>query len=251
MKLYIDQGNTRIKLWLISAGRIHAETVCARAEEAAAWLAARGCGGVDVRLASVASTSAQDDLASALAPMAATLTFARVDPARLPTAYAEPARLGVDRWLAVLAAADEPLPAVVVDAGTAFTVDVLSADGDHLGGYILPGLALQRDVLAGRTAQVRFPEPDWSSAAWGDTTAACVCHGSLLSLAALVDAAAVRLRAMAGAMPRVLLTGGDALHFLPLLPQAELHPYLVLEGLAAYFDDTQTLALWRAARVSS
>lgn len=251
MKLYIDQGNTRTKLWLIAAGRIHAEAVCARAEEAAAWLATQGCDRVDVRLASVASASAQDDLASALAPMASTLTFARVDPARLPTAYAEPGRLGVDRWLAVLAAADEPVPAVVVDAGTAFTVDALSADGRHLGGYILPGLALQREALAGRTAQVRFPEPDWSDAGWGSTTAACVCHGSLLSLAALVEAATVRLRAASDVMPRVLLTGGDARHFLPLLPQVELHPNLVLEGLAAYFGDTQALTLWRAARLSS
>lgn len=249
MKLYIDQGNTRIKLWLIADGRIHAEHVCAQAAEAAGWLAGQGVAGLSIRLASVATPEAQTTLASALKPLAATLAFARVDPERLPTAYAEPGRLGVDRWLAVLAAADESSPAIVVDAGTAFTVDALSAAGRHLGGYILPGLALQRDVLASRTAQVRFPEADWSDAGWGGSTAACVCHGSLLSLAALVEAAAARLQAEAGVRPRVLLTGGDAAHFRPLLPQAELHPHLVLEGLAAYFDDAQTLALWRATGV--
>lgn len=251
MKLYIDQGNTRIKLWLIEAGQIRAETVASDADEAAFWLGTQAAIAVDVLLTSVATQPAQDALVAALAPLTATLAFARVDPLRLPTAYAQPERLGIDRWLAVLAAADEPSPALVVDAGTAFTVDALSADGRHLGGYILPGLALQREVLASRTAQVRFPEPDWSDAGWGDSTAACVCHGSLLSLAALVETAVGRLRAETGVMPRVLLTGGDAVHFRPLLPQAEWHPHLVLEGLAVYFNDARTLALWRAGQVSA
>ncbi len=249
MKLYIDQGNTRIKLWLIDAGQILAEAVVPHADEAASWLAGQGAVAVEVLLSSVAAPSVQEALATALAPLTATLTFARVNPARLPTAYAQPERLGVDRWLAVLAAADEPSPALVVDAGTAFTVDALSADGRHLGGYILPGLALQRDVLASRTAQVSFPEPDWSDAGWGSTTAACVCHGSLLALAALVNAAAVRLGGEAGVMPRLLLTGGDAAYFRPLLPQAEWHPHLVLEGLAVFFNDARTLALWRGGKV--
>ncbi len=247
MKLYVDQGNSRIKLWLMDADRIHAETVCDSAEAVAAWLSGLKPGVLDVRLSSVTTAPAQDALAAALRPFAASLAFARVDGERLPTAYAQPERLGIDRWLAVLAAADRPQPAIVVDAGTAFTVDALSADGRHLGGYILPGLALQRDALAARTAQVQFPAPDWSDVAWGETTSTCVCHGSLLSLVALVEAAVARLERDSGVPPRVLLTGGDALHFQAFL-QAESHPCLVLEGLAAYFHDAEALAVWRAGK---
>lgn len=248
MTLYIDQGNSRIKLWLIEAGAMVAEQVCDDALAAARWLQGLGAQALDVRLASVAGEAADEALSAALQPFAASLAFARVDVGRLPTAYAAPGRLGVDRWLAVLAATPAITPAIIVDAGTAFTVDALSADGRHLGGYILPGLSLQRDALAARTARVSFPAPDWSRQGWGEDTSACVCNGSLLALSALVRSACERLQAESGLRPRMLLTGGDAERFAPFLEEAELHPWLVLEGLAVYFDDAEVLALWRGRR---
>lgn len=245
MKLYIDQGNTRIKLWLIEAGRLQIEAYCRDAEDLAGWLSGQAAEAMDVRVASVAGDQADAALTEALRPRARSLAFARVDTARLPTAYAEPARLGVDRWLAVLAATTEAGPAIIVDAGTAFTVDALSEGGMHLGGYILPGLSLQREALAARTARVAFPEPDWSGLDWGESTSSAVCRGSLQALVALVGAAQARLRQASGGEPRVLLTGGDAALIAAHLV-AELHPMLVLEGLAVYFNDAETRRLARA-----
>lgn len=237
MKLYVDQGNSRIKLWLFDAGRPVAAVVCRDGREVGSWLAAQACTIPMARVASVRDAQAQAELAEELAGSCADVAFARVDPSRLPTAYADPARLGVDRWLGVLASAQAGRSmAVIVDAGTAFTVDILQS-GRHAGGYILPGLALQRAALASQTAQVRFPEPDWAGTMPGTNTAACVGHGSLLALAALVRTAAETL-AVDGRQPPILLTGGDAARFVPLLPAAEHHPGLILEGLAAYFGDT-------------
>jgi hypothetical protein len=82
-------------------------------------------------------------------------------------AYSDPARLGVDRFLALIGAhALHAGPKLIVDAGTAVTYDLLLADGSHLGGLILPGIALMRDsVLAGTQIPRYEPaEADQSSA---------------------------------------------------------------------------------------
>ncbi len=72
-------------------------------------------------------------------------------------AYIEPERLGVDRWLGVIAAHYVVTgDVVVVDAGTAIKVDVVNNDGVHLGGYITPGLAMMEESLLSKTARIRF-----------------------------------------------------------------------------------------------
>lgn len=72
-------------------------------------------------------------------------------------AYAEPERLGIDRWLGVIAAHHAVKGGVVVvDAGTAIKVDVVNQEGLHLGGYIAPGLLMMEGVLLSKTAQIRY-----------------------------------------------------------------------------------------------
>lgn len=75
-------------------------------------------------------------------------------------AYKEPSRLGIDRWLSIIGAYHLVKNSlVVVDAGTAIKVDVVSFDGVHLGGYIVPGLALMEKMLLSNTARIRY-EPN-------------------------------------------------------------------------------------------
>ncbi|WP_295451148.1 type III pantothenate kinase, partial [uncultured Thiodictyon sp.] len=103
----------------------------------------------------------------------------------LRVAYAEPARLGVDRWLALLGAQGCDA-ALIVDAGTAVTFDVLAPAGLHLGGLILPGLTMMRDsLLAGTQIPPGAPEPTVEP--WATDTAAAVATGSLHALAALAE----------------------------------------------------------------
>ena len=140
---------------------------------------------------------------------------------------------GVDRWLALLAAREEgDGPALVVDAGTAITYDLLLTDGRHLGGLILPGMAMMREgVLAG----TRIPpvEPVESGEPWAADTAAAVAAASVQAPAALAERLLDRLAAVAGETPRVLLTGGDAGRLAAALHRpARLIPDLVLRGLA-------------------
>ena len=155
-------------------------------------------------------------------------------------AYAEPTRFGVDRWLALVAAHHQgPGAALIVDAGTAITYDVLLADGQHLGGLILPGVHLMRATLFGST---RIPpvagltHPDSSAPPWATDTAAAIAGASLQAPAALAERLWRRLCDQAGEGARLILTGGDAEHLAPLIAgPVRLQPALVLQGLALAF----------------
>ena len=163
--------------------------------------------------------------------------FARVVRARggVRVQYPEPAGLGADRWLAMLAgyrlARDNCL---IVDSGTALTIDALDAGGLHLGGYIMPGLATLRSGLLRSTAIRPPPESETASTALGNNTGAAIRNGALFMLCGAVRLAAERLAGDNGASPALILTGGDA----PLLRReigidsARVVPELVLDGLA-------------------
>ncbi|WP_159017423.1 type III pantothenate kinase [Cognatiluteimonas profundi] len=148
-------------------------------------------------------------------------------------AYADPARLGVDRFLALLAAhARASGPSLVVGVGTALTIDLLDADGVHRGGRIAPSPTLMRDSLHARAPQL--PARGGSYAAFADETASALasgCEGAALALIAQSMQAAT---AMLGTTPRVLLHGGGAPALLPASGDAIIAPALVLEGLALW-----------------
>lgn len=152
-------------------------------------------------------------------------------------AYAEPARLGVDRWLAILAARELfKGPLCVVDCGTALTIDVLAEDGRHLGGLIVPGMQLMRDSLIGRSEAIRGQLDQASHeqvTLLGTDTGSAVAGGTLYAEVAVVDRILSDLRAELGDGLRCILTGGDAQRLQPLLGcRAHYEADLVLLGLA-------------------
>jgi type III pantothenate kinase len=148
-------------------------------------------------------------------------------------AYAQPQSLGVDRWLALLAAhAAGAGPALVVDAGTAITYDLLLADGRHLGGLILPGIDLMRDALLVGTHIPRV-EPEDAHAPWAADTAGAIAAGSIQAPVSLAERLLDCLAVEAGAAPGLILTGGDAERLMGALDRPARHqPDLVLRGLA-------------------
>lgn len=136
--------------------------------------------------------------------------------AGLHNGYRDPGRLGVDRWMAVLGAWSEiRRSCLVVDAGTAMTIDAV-ADNRHLGGYILPGLRMQRESLGQRTALVGS-SLDAGTVDWGRATQEAVANGTLLSAVATIERALVELQRAVDDTCPLFVTGGDAPVIAPLL----------------------------------
>lgn len=227
MWLAVDSGNTRVKWALIENGRIIAQ---------AATVKTRPRLPVDKRIQAV--RVAHVGTAADLQRLQKALTGRRhvqfIRPRRvaagMTNAYRPPQALGVDRWLCLLAAYQLPATrrrgAVVISAGTAITIDVLSAAGTFLGGIILPGLALMPAALARATP---LPRVDYRQAAaiLPQNTAAAIGTGG--ALAAAASALALRRRHLPGA--RLLLTGGDAPLLQPHLPAALLKAQLLFDGM--------------------
>jgi type III pantothenate kinase len=158
---------------------------------------------------------------------------------RLKIAYAEPSRLGVDRFLALLAASErEDGPWLLASAGTALTVDVLDTSGQHRGGLIAPMPAQMRTALATRFSQLDVPEG--AAADFGCDTADAIASGARSAAIGLLEHSFRRASARLGAAPTVLVGGGHAeLLMQAEVPGAQAAPGLVLDGLARYVKDAK------------
>jgi type III pantothenate kinase len=153
-------------------------------------------------------------------------------------AYRDPAQMGVDRWVAMIGARHHRCgPLVVVDAGTALTVDMLDADGVHLGGVIVPGYRLMLSSLLGNTSDIaeatetvadRINNKNGIAAR---STGEAIHSGALIALISLIRHGQEFLEKQCEISPRILLCGGDADMLLPLLHNAEIVADLVLRGL--------------------
>jgi type III pantothenate kinase len=150
-------------------------------------------------------------------------------------AYVEPKRLGVDRWLGVIAAHHSVKgDVVVVDAGTAIKVDVVGGDGVHLGGYITPGLGMMENALLSNTARIRYDACEVvAGKGLPDTTARAVtegCHEMVLGF----------LERIYRCHPdfKWVVTGGDSQVLLSLLGiSMEYQPNLVALGAKLVGDE--------------
>ena len=238
MKLLLDLGNTRLKWAMVSADEWIGRGAVAWDEDVAAMLAHAWKGLAQpqrVLGASVVDASRERHMEQLVSE-----SFSRdIEWVRTPAeacgvriAYAEPQRLGVDRFLAMVAARHEGCaPCVLAGIGTALTLDALMADGRHLGGLIAPGPLLMQQSLLGATARVR-PEHAGAIRSIADNTADAVVSGCWQAVAALVERFATQVASTSGDTQRLLLDGGDAATLLPLLGvPAELAADSVLRGL--------------------
>ncbi|MCU7870295.1 MAG: type III pantothenate kinase [Candidatus Thiodiazotropha sp. (ex Lucinoma borealis)] len=238
MRLYVDIGNTAIK-WAneveLQTGVLH--QVSSGGLPAAiegAWLKIQKPD--EVHIASVLQHQVLLNLVDwiqrhwQIAPMFAQT---KQDELGVINGYRQPSQLGVDRWLVLLAARMHSLdPLIIVDCGSATTVDAMDADGRHLGGIILPGLKLFASCLRQNTDIPPYGAGEIMNC-FATDTAAGVNTGAMLAHTATIEKLYQNLQLRCGGEIGCLVTGGGAELLSRHLELAhDLVPDLVLQGLA-------------------
>ena len=151
----------------------------------------------------------------------------------MPLRYDDPREVGPDRIAnAVAASVRYGAPCIVVDFGTSTNFDVVSANGEYIGGVLAPGIEISMDALfarAARLTKVDFSEPP---SVVGKTTVAGLQSGLVYGFAGQVDGIVAAIRGELGAEAPVVATGGLAELIAPHAQTIEkVDPYLTLEGL--------------------
>ncbi|MBC7982692.1 MAG: type III pantothenate kinase [Candidatus Obscuribacterales bacterium] len=251
MSLLVDIGNSRIKWAVLGEQGLGAQ----QADIYSQW------GGVQVRtrildpvlvsqpvyIANVGGVAIGELLAATIRdtwgvePQFVRTTAAA---AGVRNGYAQPEKLGVDRWLAVIGAFREAQRATcVVSVGTAMTVDGVARDGRHIGGIIVPGPDLMIASLMMNTSDIAAHARDGhhGSSLFAENTLAAVYQGAVHALAAVVERAMQDMQTLQHETPLLVLTGGAS----DKVEQALRIPYrvvpdLVLRGLAVRAQELQS-----------
>lgn len=233
--LFIDAGNTRVKWGVIAGGEwlafgaVPKEDTAALAEAWQPWivpaLQAAGC--------NVAGDAVGAALASVLTAQGVAVRWltAVESAGGVTNGYDRPRQLGADRWAALVGAwAACGSACLVVNAGTALTVDALDAGGRFLGGLIAPGVRTMLASLANNTAGLA--DTPGRHRAFPTCTADAMTTGALDAAAGAVARARARLEARCGHTVPIVLSGGGGPALRPLLTGDVRHrEHLVLEGV--------------------
>jgi type III pantothenate kinase len=234
MILAIDAGNTRIKwgLWEDHGFTAQGSLPTARAADLPGALSELPRPAAAIG-SNVAGPAARARIEQALAPW-------RVQPRWIESAaaqcgvvnrYARPAQLGTDRWAALIGARARCAQAcVVVNVGTAVTIDALTAQGVFEGGLILPGPELMARALSDHTSDLQLETGVF--APFPVNSADAIRSGALQAVAGAIEGMARGMTAAGHGDPQLIVSGGGADSIVPVLGRPLLRvPALVLEGL--------------------
>jgi len=192
--------------------------------------------GSRVRIANVAGEAIAESCREHMAGLGLLPEFARScgAAAGVVNTYEDVSRLGVDRWLAAIAAFKHCQgPALVIDVGSALNVELVSGEGTYLGGFIAPGAELMKRALLADTSLVRFDSIGFSEQlAFGQSTVAAVSGGISAALVGMSQVAIAQGRRRLGDGVTIFVTGGGANDIVPHLSATVVAvPDLVMDGL--------------------
>jgi type III pantothenate kinase len=241
--LLVDIGNSRLKWALLRGERLGHQKALEHADLTArdlerALFASRGI--TRVIASSVASTRVSRLLAGACrrrTGLKCEFVTSSRNAAGLTTRYKDPWRLGVDRFMGVIAGYHmaHARGACVIDLGTAMTFDLVDPLGVHLGGAIIPGPELMVASVLRNTAGIarRASGAGANSGLFATDTRTAIGQGARYAAAASIDRAVAEAQRLLQRTPLVLLTGGAAAQIEPLLLCSYVSvPDLVLRGVA-------------------
>lgn len=243
--LAVDSGNTRVKWglhdgrnWLMQGVAAQGDRVQLERE----WRDLREPSRVVI--SNVANAGVKGSLSELLAQWKAEPQWITAVPYQcgVRNYYSNPAQLGSDRWAALVAAwVLERQGCLVVDAGTAMTVDALSDTGEFLGGLITPGLDLMQKILVEDLGSLESGGGKFCD--YPDSTADALYSGAVHAMAGAIERMAALLAGTLGHMPECILSGGAAQQLQPQLNvNVKVMDNLVLQGLLAIARETSETA---------
>lgn len=156
---------------------------------------------------------------------------------KLKNSYSEPLQMGIDRWLAMIAAWCEYETALcVIDCGTALTIDVIENSGKHMGGYIMPGVAMMQQMLIQSTENINVSVAKQISIEHANNTQDAISHGACLATVATINYVLSTLNTES----KCIITGGMAESIQTLVQHPfKYAPNLVLRGLSIAHEGCQ------------
>ncbi|MFN0315570.1 MAG: type III pantothenate kinase [Burkholderiales bacterium] len=233
--LAIDVGNSRIKWGFHHQGEWLSMGALPRADSArlaSVWAdnpaphRVVGC--------NVAGEEAGREIGHAVAARGCQVEWivSRANQCGVANRYDEPSQLGADRWAALIGARKRVAGGcVVLSAGTAVTIDAMSAQGEFLGGVILPNPSIMAEALERHTAALKRQRGKFHLLP--TNTADAIATGAYLAVGGALNRIENTLRTLGEASCEIVMTGGGAADLQPTLDRnAKLIPNLVLEGLA-------------------
>jgi type III pantothenate kinase len=231
--LFLDSGNTRLK-W----NHANQYGVFGNEDELASYIRKQAV--EQIVLASVTDNVTKSSLECISSNVRVDVVSVENGFLGLQLAYEDVSKLGVDRWLNMLAAYDSQarIINIVVSMGTAITIDVVDEGGNHLGGYIVPGLVTQALSLNQRGSALPMVGVA-TRTRLGTNTQDCISHGILKSACALVESS---VSAQKSALTRLTVTGGDGLYLSESLSiKHEYSAGLLFKGMRAYWHARQKI----------
>ena len=219
MYLLIDVGNTRLK-WILIKDEFHDHLVFTTGSfgDFLDYIRSIDRANVCVNLAAVNLSIQLVETLDQAGFNKITIAKSKAEQLGVVNSYSQPERMGVDRWLAMIAAYTNMGDTancngvIVIDAGSALTIDVVGQDGLHQGGLIVPGLSMARRALFSNTERViHYQEESVKNTTdlivnkLGKNTVECVEYGVVNQLCALIQLTVQRYSNY-----KVILTGGDA-----------------------------------------
>lgn len=164
----------------------------------------------------------------------------------LKSGYKEPETFGVDRWAAMIGARSEHTGALcVIDSGTATTVDLVDATGQHLGGAILPGIYTMRRSLGKYTSALFAADGDISP--FSDNTAAGIAGGTGYASVGAIDRLVHEASHRVSSLTAIVTGGESAILESLMVAKVVRDPLLVLKGVSVIGGDMSAEDLEQAS----
>ncbi len=237
MILLVDIGNTRLKWTLQQSGKFCQAGAITHGHKGINSALLSAWQGLDlpqkIYLACVSSITVKQAFFDAAEQLWPNVQIREIQTQKyakgVSNAYSKPEKLGVDRWLVLLAAYHYYIaPVCVVDCGTAITLDVVDCQGTHLGGMIMPGLTLMKQALQNGTADLNFCL-EVHKQGLANNTEAAIFNGNLNAIKGFIELGLAQYKKPL----QLILTGGDAEFVADTLKlDAIVDTQLVFKGLA-------------------